>query len=103
MVFYVTLEPSDEGGYTAYVPDLPGCISEGDSVDEALANIREAIQLYLDIDAEISLKPVSLVYQRDFEFNPNVYKVAEVLEDYSVGADIVPADEREKVRKYLSS
>ncbi len=44
----VVLEPSDEGGYTAYVPSLPGCISEGENVQEALANIQEAIGLYLE-------------------------------------------------------
>jgi predicted RNase H-like HicB family nuclease len=44
----VVLEPSDEGGYTIFAPSLPGCISEGDSVNEALANIREAIELYLE-------------------------------------------------------
>jgi len=38
----VVLEPSDEGGYTAFVPSLPGCISEGNTKDEALKNIREA-------------------------------------------------------------
>ncbi len=44
----VILEPSDEGGYTVTVPSLPGCISEGDSVDDALLNIREAIDFYLE-------------------------------------------------------
>jgi len=44
----VVLEPSDESSYTVYVPSLPGCISEGETVDEALANIREAIELYLE-------------------------------------------------------
>jgi predicted RNase H-like HicB family nuclease len=44
----VILEPSDEGGFTAIVPSLPGCVSEGDTKDEALANIREAIDLYLE-------------------------------------------------------
>ena len=44
----VVLEPSDEGGYTVYVPGLPGCISEGDTVDDAIANIREAIELYIE-------------------------------------------------------
>ena len=44
----VILEPSDEGGFTAIVPSLPGCISEGDTRDEALANVREAIELYLE-------------------------------------------------------
>ena len=44
----VVLEASDEGGFTAYVPALPGCISEGDTRDEALENIQEAIELYLE-------------------------------------------------------
>lgn len=48
MQIVVVLEPSDEGGYTAIVPSLPGCISEGDSREDALHNIREAIALYLD-------------------------------------------------------
>ncbi len=48
MRFKIVLEPSDEGGFTVYVPSLPGCISEGDSVDEALDNIREAVELYLE-------------------------------------------------------
>lgn len=48
MRFQVVLESSDEGGYTSYVPSLPGCISEGDTVEEALANIQEAIELYLE-------------------------------------------------------
>ena len=48
MKFQVVLEPSDEGGYTVYVPSLPGCISEGDTTDEAMHNIREAIELYLE-------------------------------------------------------
>lgn len=48
MKLKVVLEPSDEGGYTVYVPSLPGCISEGDTIEEALANIREAIELHLE-------------------------------------------------------
>jgi predicted RNase H-like HicB family nuclease len=46
--YEIILEPSDEGGFTAYVPTLPGCISEGDDRDEALRNIREAVELYLE-------------------------------------------------------
>jgi predicted RNase H-like HicB family nuclease len=45
----VILEPSEEGGFTVYVPSLPGCISEGDTEKEALANIKEAIELYLEL------------------------------------------------------
>ena len=48
MVVKVIFEPSDEGGFTAYVPALPGCLSEGDTLEEARANIREAIELYLE-------------------------------------------------------
>ena len=48
MTLRVILEPSEDGGFTVYVPALPGCISEGDTEEEALANIREAVQLYLE-------------------------------------------------------
>ncbi len=48
MKLQVILEPSEEGGYTALVPGLPGCISEGDTREEAMANIREAAALYLE-------------------------------------------------------
>jgi len=44
----IVLEPSDEGGYTVIVPSLPGCISEGETKEEALINIKEAIELYLE-------------------------------------------------------
>lgn len=44
--YRVVLEP-DEGGYAIWVPALPGCVSQGDTKDEALANIREAIQAYI--------------------------------------------------------
>ena len=44
----VLLEPSPDGGFTVLAPSLPGCISEGDTREEALANIREAIELYLE-------------------------------------------------------
>ena len=59
MKLNVILEPSDEGGFTVYVPALPGCISEGETEAEALANIREAIELYLE-DAEDRRKPTGL-------------------------------------------
>ncbi len=64
MKFKVILEPSDEGGYTVVVPALPGCVSEGNTKEEALKNIQEAITLYLE--------PV----EDDLDFAPN----AELLE-----------------------
>jgi predicted RNase H-like HicB family nuclease len=54
----VVLEPSEDGGYTAVVPSLPGCISEGETRDEALANIKEAIELYLEpVEDDLSSTP----------------------------------------------
>ena len=46
----IVLEEQEEGGYTVYVPSLQGCISQGENVEEALKNIREAIELYLEAD-----------------------------------------------------
>jgi len=52
MEIKIIIEEQDEGGFTVYVPSLPGCISQGESIEEALKNIREAIELYLDFDAK---------------------------------------------------
>jgi predicted RNase H-like HicB family nuclease len=52
------LEPSDDGGFTVSVPSLPGCISEGDTKEQALANIKEAIELYLEpVDDDLTFSP----------------------------------------------
>ena len=52
----IVIEPSEEGGYTVYVPALPGCVSEGETREEAIKNIKEAIDLYLEpIEDEIIL------------------------------------------------
>lgn len=48
MKYHVVLEKQKEGGYTAYIPELPGCISEGETEEEALKNIKEAMELYLE-------------------------------------------------------
>jgi antitoxin HicB len=46
--YQINLIPNEEGGYTAVVPLLPGCISYGGTIEEATANVREAIQLHLE-------------------------------------------------------
>lgn len=43
LVYDVVLEPSDQGGYTVYVPTLRSCVSQGETEEEALENIRDAI------------------------------------------------------------
>jgi antitoxin HicB len=49
MRYTVLLIPDEEqGGFTVTVPALPGCITEGDTVEEALVNAKDAIRLYLE-------------------------------------------------------
>ena len=58
MKLRIVFEASDEGGYTVYVPSLPGCISEGNTKAEAMANIKEAIELYLEpVEDDLALSP----------------------------------------------
>jgi len=46
--YAVVVEREGDGRYSAYVPDLPGCASMGDTYEEAVANIREAVACHLD-------------------------------------------------------
>lgn len=48
MTLRIILEPSDEGGFTVTVPALPGCISEGETREEAIMNIKEVVHLCLE-------------------------------------------------------
>ncbi|MCK4660322.1 MAG: type II toxin-antitoxin system HicB family antitoxin [Phycisphaerae bacterium] len=67
--YTVILEREADGGFHAFCPALKGCHSQGDSLDEAVANIREAIEAYLEsIEAhgetipreDILIKPVEV-------------------------------------------
>lgn len=49
MQYAVVIEHLKDGSYSAYVPDLPSCTTFGDTVNETLANIRDAIDTYLDV------------------------------------------------------
>jgi predicted RNase H-like HicB family nuclease len=48
MRYTVILEPEADGGYVATVPALPGCVSQGDTHDEVMQNIRDAADLYIE-------------------------------------------------------
>jgi len=48
MKYVVVIERAQDGGYWAYLPDLPGCVSAGDTRDEAERNIREAVEMHLE-------------------------------------------------------
>ncbi|MGZ4809988.1 MAG: type II toxin-antitoxin system HicB family antitoxin [Thermoanaerobaculia bacterium] len=60
MKLRIVVERSDEGGFTVFIPALPGCVTEGETREDALANIRDAIDLYLEpTEAELSTVPRS--------------------------------------------
>ncbi|MBE2228544.1 MAG: type II toxin-antitoxin system HicB family antitoxin [Ignavibacteria bacterium] len=48
MKYRITIEQDEDGVFVADVPSLPGCISQGKTRDEAIVNIREAIEVYLE-------------------------------------------------------
>lgn len=53
----MVLEPDPDGGYVAVVPALPGCYSQGDTVEEALSNARDAIALTIE-DLRANSEPI---------------------------------------------
>jgi predicted RNase H-like HicB family nuclease len=52
MQLKVVVHKADEGGFWAEVPAIPGCASQGDTMDELLANVREAVAGCLAVDVE---------------------------------------------------
>lgn len=69
MKFKALIRKGVDFGYVAEVPSLPGCVSQGDTVDEARANIREAIELYIE---DMSPKDIEIAS----ESNPELYEIA---------------------------
>jgi len=68
LTYTVKLHPQKEGGYTVTVPALPGCISEGDSLDEALDNIQDAIKGYVTVLAKHG-REIPLEYKHSHQVN----------------------------------
>ncbi len=74
----VVLEACEEGGFSVHVPTLPGCFSQGESIDEAIINIREAIELHVEATEhdlvpeqdhrifELSWEPIAKATQLEF-------------------------------------
>jgi|FaiFalDrversion2_1042247.scaffolds.fasta_scaffold00003_17 antitoxin HicB len=57
MKFTVVLQPESDGGYSVTCPAIAGCVSQGETREEVLANIREAIGLCLEVLAEEGRAP----------------------------------------------
>ncbi|HYL85977.1 MAG TPA: type II toxin-antitoxin system HicB family antitoxin [Candidatus Angelobacter sp.] len=65
MKYTVVLQREDDGGYVVTVPTLPGCVSQGSTREEALRNIEEAIEVYLE-DVKASGEPIPAEDGREF-------------------------------------
>ncbi|HYW98598.1 MAG TPA: type II toxin-antitoxin system HicB family antitoxin [Candidatus Elarobacter sp.] len=65
MRYTVILQRESDGGYVAVVPSLPGCVSQGDTREEALKNIEEAAELYIE-DVRATGDPLPIEDQREF-------------------------------------
>jgi predicted RNase H-like HicB family nuclease len=63
-VFHVIIEQDEDGTYIGRVPELKGCLSQGDTLDELMRNIKEAIELCLDVKAE---EPVKFIGVQEVE------------------------------------
>ncbi len=57
-IFTAVYQPAEEGGYIAFVEEIPGANSQGETIDEARNNLREAVQLILQVNRELALKSV---------------------------------------------
>jgi predicted RNase H-like HicB family nuclease len=53
MTLKAIVHPAEEGGFWAEVPALPGCLTQGETLDELKANLHEAIELWLSVDDEV--------------------------------------------------
>ena len=65
MRYTVILEQEPDGGFVASVPALPGCVSQGDNRAEALRNIRQAVELYVE-DCRAAGDPVPVESGKEF-------------------------------------
>jgi predicted RNase H-like HicB family nuclease len=59
MKFKVVIHPAEEGGFWAEVPGFPGCVSEGETLAEVRANIREALEGVLEVMQDMPVEPPS--------------------------------------------
>jgi len=68
--YNVIFQEEKEGGYSVWVPELPGCASQGETFEEAMANVKEAIQLYLE---ETKKESSVLSYKKQFVVPVQIY------------------------------
>jgi len=60
--FHVIIEQDEDGGYIGRVPELQGCLSQGDTLDDLIKNIKEAAELCLEVEEKKGVKPWKIDY-----------------------------------------
>jgi len=68
LTYTVELKPQKEGGYTVTAPALPGCISEDDTVEEALENIKDAIEGYIHVMTKHNRKIIQSLIKAEKDY-----------------------------------
>lgn len=58
--YSLSLYPEEDGGYTVMIPDLPGCLAQGDTLEEAIENINEARELWIETVYHSNKKAIPL-------------------------------------------
>ncbi len=69
--YTAVFQEEKEGGYSVWVPTLPGCASQGETIEESLNNIKEAIELYLEDTKDKEVEGVD--YKKQFVIPVRVY------------------------------
>ena len=94
MQYVVIIEETEGGGYSAYVPDLPVCFTVGDTLDEVKANIKSAIELYLEEARETGMvlpmpKTMSTLIEVQAAWNSRRLSIFFLFSSYSIILDQV--------------
>ncbi len=82
----------DDNNYSAFSPDLPGCITVGDTIEETTANMREAVELYLETLQETG-KALPQGKGLQYHINNNVFTSGEVADEYYITEMEMPLSE----------
>ncbi len=81
--FEAIFTTQEEGGFTVEVPDLPGCVSEGETLEEAEKNIQEAIGLYLETLTDRGIPLPKREPSKVLKMNVTVVRVSDSKETYA--------------------
>lgn len=68
--YTAVFQEEKEGGFSVWVPDLPGCASQGETFEEALSNIKEAIELYVE---DLPAKDRDIDFLKQFVLPVRIY------------------------------